>query len=259
MVAVSLDHPQAEPMQILSDCGQRPVISPNERYIADCSSHELRIVDAVSKQVVATWAVPPVPRRGLHVSWSPDSRELAITGLNGNWMGLWIYDLATHKAVEVLDGPWMFSRWTPDKTKMALTLGVAIEIWEVDLDPDRPTAASFQMARTMEQHRKDLMLLLDDWVLADPAFLQAHYQRTCCALWMDHPQAAECLRRFEQVLPPYNAADCAAEARWMVDAEPELRDKLLPLALLLARKAVEKDPENVEYRKVLETALQIQQ
>jgi hypothetical protein len=71
---------------------------------------------------------------------------------------------------------------------------------------------------------------------------------------MDHPKAAEYLKQLEQALPPYNAADCAREARWMLDATPELRDKLLPLALLLARKAVEKEPENTEFMAILAQA-----
>ncbi len=41
----------------------------------------------------------------------------------------------------------------------------------------------------------------------------------------------------------------------MLDATPELRDKLLPLALLLARKAVEKEPENADFLRTLGKAL----
>jgi tetratricopeptide (TPR) repeat protein len=89
----------------------------------------------------------------------------------------------------------------------------------------------------------------------DPAFVHTHYLRADCALWMDHPKAAEYLQQFEQVLPPYNAADCAREARWMLDATPELRDRVLPLALLLARKAVEKEPENADFLRTLGEAL----
>jgi tetratricopeptide (TPR) repeat protein len=37
----------------------------------------------------------------------------------------------------------------------------------------------------------------------------------------------------------------------MLDATPELRDRLLPLALLLARKAVEKEPENADFLRTL--------
>ena len=37
----------------------------------------------------------------------------------------------------------------------------------------------------------------------------------------------------------------------MLDATPEQREKLLPLALLLARKAVEKEPENADFLRTL--------
>ena len=40
----------------------------------------------------------------------------------------------------------------------------------------------------------------------------------------------------------------------MLDATPELRDRLLPLALLLARKAVEKEPKNADFLTILAQA-----
>jgi hypothetical protein len=231
------------------------VISPDERYIADHTSRELRIIDIASQEVVATWIAPPSPLGGLNVSWSPDNRELSIGGPNGSWMGLWVHNVETGEASKVLNGWWMSSRWAPDSSKMALTLGVLIEIWRVDLETGGPTAASFDSVRTIEEHCLDLVERLNHWIAADPAFIYTHYLRTYCALWMDHPKAAEYLQQFAQVLPPYNAADCAREARWMLDATPELRGRLLPLALLLARKAVEKEPENAGFLRTLGEAL----
>jgi tetratricopeptide (TPR) repeat protein len=72
---------------------------------------------------------------------------------------------------------------------------------------------------------------------------------------MGHPKAAEYLQQLEKALPPYDADNCAREARRMLDATPELRDRLLPLALLLARKAVEKEPENAGYLRTQGEAL----
>jgi hypothetical protein len=231
------------------------VISPDERYVADHTSRELRIIDVASQEVVATWIAPSSPLGGLDVSWSPDSRELSIAGWNGSQMGLWIYDIETGEASKVLDGWWMTSRWAPDRSKMALTVGVVIEIWQVDLEPGVPTVASFDSVKTIEEHCLDLMEQLNHWIATEPALVHTHYLRADCALYMDHAQAAEYLRQFEQALPPYNAADCAHEARWILDATPELRDRLLPLALLLARKAVEKEPENADFLKTLGEAL----
>jgi tetratricopeptide (TPR) repeat protein len=166
-------------------------------------------------------------------------------------MGLWIYDVETGEASQVLNRWPMMSRWAPDSRKMALTLGVLIEIWQVDLEAGVPTVASFDSVQAIEEHCVDLMEQYNHWIAMDPAFVHAQYLRADCALWMDHPKAAEYLQQFEQVLPPYNAADCAHEARWMLDATPKLRDRLLPLALLLARKAVEKEPENADFLRTL--------
>jgi len=252
---VSLAHRDARPVEVLSPCGSYPVISPDERYVADYTFRELRIIEVASQEVVSTWIAPPSPLGGLNVSWSPDGRELSICGSNVSVIGLWIYDIETGEASKVPNRWWFTSRWAPDSSKMALTLGVVLEIWQVDLEPGVPTVASFDSVQTIEEHCLDLMERLNRWTALDPAFVHTHYLRADCALWMGHPKAAEYLEQFEQALPPYNAADCAHEARWMLDATPELRDSLLPLALLLARKAVEKEPENADFLRTLGEAL----
>jgi len=255
LYSVSLAHSDARPVDVLSPCGPSPVISPDEQYIADHTSRELRIIDADSKEVVATWIAPPSPLGDLNVSWSPDGRELSISGSNVSEIGLWIYDIETGEASKVLNGGWFTSCWAPDSSKMALTLAPVIEIWQVDLESGVPTVASFDSVQTIEEHCLDLMERLNHYIPMDPALVHTQYLRADCALCMDHPKAAEYLQQFEQVLPPYNATDCAHEARWMLDATPELRDRLLPLALLLARKAVEKEPENAGFLRTLGKAL----
>ena len=255
LYSLSLSDENPRPVEVLPDCGTSPVVSPDERYIADHTPRELRIIDAVSKEVVGTWIAPPSSQGGLNVSWSPDSRELSICGWNSSDMGLWIYNVEVGDASKVLKGRWMTSCWAPDSRKMALTLGIFIEIWQLDLEPGVPTVASFDFVQTIEEHCLDMMERLNKGIAADPNLVHTHNLRVNCALWMDHPKAAEYLQQFEQVLPPYNAADCAHEARWMLDATPELRDRLLPLALLLARKAVEKEPENADFLRTLGEAL----
>jgi serine/threonine protein kinase/tetratricopeptide (TPR) repeat protein len=256
LYAVSPAYIDTGPIEILPDCaGWAPVISPNERYIADPATRELRIIDAASREVIATWIAPSSPLGGLIVSWSPDSSELSIGGSIGSEMGLWIYDVETGDALKVQDGGWMTSAWAPDRSKMALTLGLMLEIWQVDLKPAVPTMASFENVQTTDAYCLDLMARLNQRIAIDPPFVHWHYLRVDCALWTGHPKADDYLHLLEQTLPPYNAADCAHEARWMLEATPELRDKLLPLALLLTRKAVEKEPENVDFLRTLGEAL----
>ena len=215
---MSLADRDARPVEVLSPCGPSPVISPDERYVVDHTSRELRIIDVASQEVVATWIAPPSPQGGLKVSWSPDNRELSIGGLNTSEMGLWIYDVETGEASKVLKRWWRTSPWAPDSSKMALTLGALCEIWQADLEPGIPTVASFNSAQTREEHCLDLMEQSNHWMAMESAFVHAHYLRADCALWMDHPKTAEYLQQLEQVLLPYNAADCAHEARWMLDA-----------------------------------------
>lgn len=255
LYAVSLARKDAEPTPILERCSQAALISPDERYVADNDFCELRIVDLESNDIIATWTAPPSSRNGLIVSWSPDSRELSLGSPNGSWMGLWIYNLDTKEASKVLDGWWMASRWAPDKSKIALTLGVFIEIWQMELEQDVPTAASFNSVQTTEDHLTDLLKRLNDWCDADPDFMHAHYMRAMCALLMRHEKADEYLQQFENSLAPYNASDCAYEASWMLKTPHDTRNKLLPLAQLLARKALEKEPENEEFQKILTEAL----
>ena len=83
--------------------------------------------------------------------------------------------------------------------------------------------------------------------------------RADCALWAGHEKSTDCLREFDEVLTAYSASACANRARQILDWPPDQRDRLLPMAVMLARKAVTKEPDNPEYQDVLEKALQLQQ
>ena len=101
---------------------------------------------------------------------------MSISGSNASEIGLWIYDIETGEASKVLNEGWFTSCWTPDSSKMTLTLAV-VEIWQVDLEPGIPTVASFDRAQTREEHCIDLMERLNHAVAADPAFVHSQYLR----------------------------------------------------------------------------------
>jgi hypothetical protein len=44
----------------------------------------------------------------------------------------------------------------------------------------------------------------------------------------------------------------------VLNSAPEIQKRLLPMTLLMARKAVEKKPDNLEFQKVLDEVLQLQ-
>jgi tetratricopeptide (TPR) repeat protein len=250
LYSLSLAHPDTPPRAVLTHCNKSAQISPDERYVADQVSHELKIIDLASGDVVATWIAP----WHLTISWSVDSRELSI-GCGD--LGLWIFDIETKDALKIMDGWYTTCCWSPDRSKLALAMMIP-EIWVVQLKSDVPTVASFDDVQTLEEECQDFIERINQVIAMDPAYMRVHYVRTCGALWMDHAKANDYLRQFNEILSPYNAVDCANEARRMLYATPEMRDRLLPLALLLIRKAVEKEPDNPEYQKVLNKALQIQ-
>jgi hypothetical protein len=146
--------------------------------------------------------------------------------------------------------------WSPDRRRLAISLtSLWVEIWLADLKPDRPTIESFDSVQTVQEHVRGLIEKYNHEIEANPALLLTYDLRADCALWMGHENAAEYLREFDRVLTVYNALACANAAQHILDSPREARDRLVPLALLLARKAVEKEPGNADYQKTLDAAI----
>ena len=91
----------------------------------------------------------------------------------------------------------------------------------------------------------------------DPNDIDSHLRRTDAALWIEDSQASSYLKDLERVFSctPYHAGSCNRRASAILSGIPEFRKKLLPLALLLARMAVEKEPENPDFRRIMSEAL----
>jgi serine/threonine protein kinase/tetratricopeptide (TPR) repeat protein len=258
---VSIDDDSSMPKvnQVLTECGFYPVVSPNEQYVADSNFRTLRILDIRSGREVCEWLAPPFPARGLLFRWSPDCRELAIGGYHGGMMGLWFFDTQTGEARRMLDGPATQARWSPDRSKIAVAVGGPyLDLWLFDLGPNRPTAEAFGDGRTVEEHCRELIEYYSRGVAADPNYPDSHLRRTDAALWIEDNRAPQFLEELEGAFrcTPYHVGSCAARAQAILSSPPEMRNKLLPLALLLARKAVEKEPGN-PYQKVLDEVLQL--
>lgn len=258
LYAVSVEDRSSPPTPVLSHCGSPcPRISPDERYLADSANRELRIVDVATKGVVASWILPPVCRDTPLVQWAPDGDELCVGSFLGSEMGLWIYRLSTHRAVKLISGQVATACWSNNRQRFAICLGPPfVEIWLADLMPERPTVESFNPVQTPEEHLAWLLAKLNREIEADPTLIYAYDQRADCALWTGHEEASNYLREFDRVLTSYNASACASRARRILGWPPDQRNRLLPMAQMLARKAIAKEPENAEYRALLERASQ---
>jgi len=237
------------------------VISPDGERIAEANFRLLHIRDIRSGKEVLRWVAPPFPATGIWFHWSPDGRELSIGSYPTGRMGLWILDTRTGEGRRMLDGPIMTGVWSPDGSSMAIVLGPPhIEIWLVELDPNRPTAEALGDGATIREHCLDLIEYYSRGVAADPNYIDSHLRRTDAALWIKDSRVPQFLKELERAFEctPYHAGSCIARAQAILSGPAELRDQLMPLALLLAHRAVAKESGNPEYRGVLEKALQLQ-
>jgi len=133
-------------------------------------------------------------------------------------------------------------------------------------DPFAPNAAATPTtaapppgtARTMKEHCPEVIEIYHRRLETNPSSLFDHLQRTAFALWLGPAKAIEYLQQFDDVLTAYNASACASRVKRILGRPPPQCGRLLPPALMLAPKAVVKEPENPEYRQVLEKALQSQ-
>jgi len=254
LCSISIGDDHATSTKILEESGAFPTISPDERRVANATFRQLDILDLPSQTLTTTWIAPPFPCKGLLYQWKPDGSQIAIGGYHGTKMGLWILDTQTGQAKRMIDGPVTTARWSPDCSRMTIALGHPYwEIWLIDLDPNQPTAEAFDDARTEGQHCLELIESCNSSIAADPNYIDGHLCRTDAALWIKDNRAPKYLDELERAFQctPYHAGGCAARAQAILSSPPELRNKLLHLALLLARKAVEKEPDNVDFLMIL--------
>jgi len=256
LYSISVQDQNARPTPVLTSCGSpHPKISPDERYIVDSVCRELRIIDLMTKEIVAAWIVPAGCQDTLMAQWSPDGNELSVGSFISD-MGLWIYSFKTNTATKILRGPGASACWSPDGRHLAVCLGPPFfAIWLTDLKEGRHTSESFDPVWTLAEHTSSLVDKFTREIETDPTLVYAYDRRAEGALWAGDDKAVEYLREFDEVLTAYNALACANRAKRILNWPSQQCKKLLPFAQMLARKAVEKEPENPVFQRILNEAL----
>jgi serine/threonine protein kinase len=259
LYSISMDQKNTQAQVVLRDCSNFPIVSPDERYVADHQYRELRVIDLASGEIVRRWLIPPRPRGGLFVNWSPDGCELSVCGWDGSETGLWIYNMETEDAVKIMDIYATTARWSGgENPKLAVAFGMPLtEIWMCELKPGASTAESFDFIQTVEEHCRWAIDMCSHMVTMDPDFVDLHYMRTDWALWIGHKRTQEFLEEFDAAMKPehYSANSCVDFCALVLRSVPEIQKRLMPMILLMARKAVEKEPRNVDFLMTLGEAL----
>lgn len=178
----AFDKPDAEPEQVIYSPSYFPAISPDEKYMAYEHRGEILITDLKTRETTVAWRLPILPvyyeaawrepmntdYEPIPIEWSPTRPELSI-GSEYTPFGFWIYNLETKTASRVLSGTVIWGRWSRNGTKMALVVGhPAWEVWEADIDPNRPTVESLGPGLTEQEHCRDMIAGMEDWLLGWP-------------------------------------------------------------------------------------------
>ncbi len=246
LYSVAVDDENVPPRIVLRGCSAFPVVSPDERYVADHEFRELRVTDLANGEIVRRWLIPPRVRGGLFVNWSPDGRELSVCGWDGSETGLWIYDMDTESATKVVGLPAAMGRWSGGTDpKLAVAFSMPLnEIWIWDLKPRVGTAASFASGQSAEEHCRREIERCNTILTVDPHHVDMHYLRVDNALWIGHEHTKEYLAAFDTAMVPesYSAESCASFCTLVLRSAPEIQKRLMPMISLLARKSVEKEP-----------------
>jgi len=148
-------------------------------------------------------------------SLKPGRRELIVDGLFSGMAGIWVLDMQTGAARQMLEGP-ARARRSPDRSKMAVALDLPYgDLWLVDLDPRQPTAEALGEARTAEEHCREVIQYYNDGVAAEPNCIDYHLRRTDAALWINDNRADTYLRELEGAFrrSPYHAGSSATRAQ----------------------------------------------
>ena len=262
LYSISVDQKNAQAKVVLSNCSNFPIVSPDEQYVADHQYRELRIIELNSGEIVRRWLMPPRPRGGLFVNWSPDGHELSVCGWDGSETGLWIYNMETDDAFKIM-GPYATTaRWSVgEHPKLAVAFGMPLtEIWMCELKPGASTAESFAFVQTTKEYCRWAIDVCSHILTMDPNLVDIHYMRVDYALWIDHERTQEFLERFDTAMKPdfYSANSCAAFCSLVLRSTPEIQKRLMPMVLLMARKAVKKEPDNLEFQKTMDVVIQLQ-
>ncbi len=235
---ISIEGNRADPKPIASLTGGAPAISPDEKYVAFASGQFMRIIDISTGRVATEWLAPPGVQ-GLFASWSPDGKMLSISGYK--WpsldFGLWIYQVETHEAKQILSGPIHCTSWSPDG-RLAFVPSGTKEIWVTDkiIKPtgNTPEEHCQELIETCTRRIDNESQIADNLLLRAEAFLFLGKHEKCL---FDLGMYVECLKN------PSSAAIGYDLIAWKYSSAPQKR--IDPnIILQLAIKAHELDDKN---------------
>ena len=166
LYSIPVNDDAAEPTPVFSWSTFPPTLSPDNEYVAYAQGNLLTILELSSREIVAQWISP----MGIEVkSWAPNGPQLHIPAFDHRiGVGLWIYDFEQNDVTEILTAPVSKASWSPDKKKLAVSLGSPFyDIWIVDTD-------SLSPGQTLKEYLRERAEFYDRVAQADPCNADRH-------------------------------------------------------------------------------------
>jgi serine/threonine protein kinase/Flp pilus assembly protein TadD len=231
-----------------------PVVSPDEKYFAyGQQGSERKIVELSTNSVFASWKVPLITGFG-YPNWSPSGQELSMADYENS--GLWIYELDKKKASKVLSGRFSWCSWSqPDISKIAIERVCGYlnhEIWVANLDPNMSTAESLGPGRTVEEHCQEMVDHYTRRINFEPEEAGHYLSRAECYVYLDDQEKAFAdLEKYAGIVKdPEKMGQIYADMVSSLLLSTGGRSEPV-IAVSLAKKAIEKAPENWAYHSTL--------
>jgi tetratricopeptide (TPR) repeat protein len=150
---------------------------------------EIRIVELATGLLIDKW-IPPRPLWYWDLGLSPDGREISVGG--GAWygeIGNWIYDSQRREARQLIDSPTRGALWSPDGSK--LVLSIRDEAWIVERDTNRPTWDTFGHGISIEEFIDNQLEQYNRTIAADPFHAESYLYRALIHLYIKDFDAAQ--------------------------------------------------------------------
>ena len=188
--SISVRDKNAQPQRLQEKPNWCQSMFPSPDHSSDLylDHKSLKIIDRGTSTPRRQWSNTPLL---INANWAPSGRHISVGVFRTHWYraGLWLFDLETGEAGQVFDGRVTSGVWSPDETKLAITLGYPFnEIWLADLDPNQSALEQLGPGLTIEAYHRQRIDYYTERIQSDPRDAECYLRRAECHNYLDEEE-----------------------------------------------------------------------